>query len=502
LLEAEGISRYFGGVKAVDGVDLKIEAGSITGLIGPNGAGKTTFVNILTGYVRPQAGRIRLEGNDITGRSPHEMASLGVARTFQTIRLFRDMTVLENVQAGMHLRRPDDLLAHLLPLPALRGEARRAAAEARELLRRVGLNPEVVGAARASQLSYGDQRRVEIARALALQPKLLVLDEPVAGMNPSEKGRMRDLIARLPDHGVTVLMIEHDMRLVMGVCDHIAVLNFGRRIASGTPAEIGANPEVITAYLGADSERTARPAGTSLGTSSLLKVTDLDVSYGGVQAVAQASFEVGEGELVALIGPNGAGKTTILNTLSGLLRPDRGSIEFAGHAITGAPSHRIVRSGLIHVPEGREVLARQTVRENLELGAFTRRDRHAIRAQVDELLTRFPILRERASLPAGQLSGGEQQILAIARGLMARPRLLLLDEPSLGLAPLMVDQVFRIIDEIRTDGTTVLLVEQNARRALQAADRAYVLESGRVVLSGSGAELLEDPRVRATYLGA
>jgi branched-chain amino acid transport system ATP-binding protein len=235
---------------------------------------------------------------------------------------------------------------------------------------------------------------------------------------------------------------------------------------------------------------------------AILEVQDLTVSYGAVTAVRGASLRVAAGEVVALIGANGAGKSTILNTLSGLIRPDSGTAVFAGLDLTAASSSAIVRRGLVHVPEGREILARQTVLENLELATWgSRRDAATTRKEIEAVIKRFPILSERRALLAGALSGGEQQMLAIARGLLAKPRLLLLDEPSLGLAPQMVDEVFSAIEEIHKEGTTILLVEQNALRALEIADRAYVLETGQIRLTGSGDDLLHNPAVRRAYLG-
>lgn len=233
---------------------------------------------------------------------------------------------------------------------------------------------------------------------------------------------------------------------------------------------------------------------------AILDVEDLTVSYGAIVAVRGVSFRVAAGEVVALIGANGAGKSPILNTLSGIIRPQSGRLTFDGLDLANAKASVIVRHGLVEVPEGREILARQTVIENLELATWARRDGAAARKQIDEVLQRFPVLHQRRALSASSLSGGEQQMLAIARGLLAKPRLLLLDEPSLGLAPQMVDQVFRAIEEIHNEGTTILLVEQNALRALGIADRAYVIETGRILLSGRGEDLLHDPAVRRAYL--
>jgi branched-chain amino acid transport system ATP-binding protein len=232
---------------------------------------------------------------------------------------------------------------------------------------------------------------------------------------------------------------------------------------------------------------------------ALLEVEALSVSYGRVQAVRDVSFHAPEGSLVTLVGANGAGKTSVLNAVAGLLRPRSGTIRYDGQDVTRWSASKLVAAGLVQVPEGREVLASMTVHENLQLGGWHRRSTAA--ASIDEMYGRFPVLAERRELPAGALSGGEQQMLAIARALVARPRVLLLDEPSMGLAPKIVDEVFAVIEQIRGSGTTVVLVEQNARRALRAADHGYVLETGSIAHSGPGAELLSDERVVAAYLG-
>jgi ABC-type branched-subunit amino acid transport system ATPase component len=521
LLRLDKVQRHFGGVHAVDGVSLEVEQGSIHGLIGPNGAGKTTLVNVITGYVPFQSGHAWLQSDKLTGLPAHRIAALGISRTFQNIRLFKDLTALENVLVGMHTRRRDDTLAQLATLPVFRRDERSRLDDARALMDTVGLAAKDIGGRPAGTLPYGDQRRLEIARALALRPRLLILDEPAAGMNPSEKQGMRELIERLNDDGLTVLLIDHDMRLVMGVCKRVAVLDFGRKIAEGTPDEVSTDASVIKAYLGTGGDKAvaSAPGASAVGEAdaaieasadsrraaepqqAILEVQDLTVSYGAITAVRGASLRVAAGEVVALIGANGAGKSTILNTLSGLIRPDSGFAHFDRLDLTRAKPSAIVRHGLVQVPEGREILARQTVLENLELATWGRRDGAAKRTQIEAVMKRFPILGERRALSAGTLSGGEQQMLAIARGLLARPRLLLLDEPSLGLAPQMVDEVFAAIEEIHREGTTILLVEQNALRALEIADRAYVLETGQIKLSGSGDDLLHNPAVRRAYLG-
>jgi len=233
----------------------------------------------------------------------------------------------------------------------------------------------------------------------------------------------------------------------------------------------------------------------------MLELEDLRAGYGNIEALHGISLSVAEGEIVTLIGANGAGKTTTLMTISGCVRARAGAIRFRGRDISGLPPHEIVALGLVHSPEGRKIFPRLTVAENLEMGAFTRRDPDGIAADQNRVLEMFPILAERRRQPGGTLSGGEQQMLAIARALMARPKLLLLDEPSLGLAPLVVSRIFEVIRELNREGSTILLVEQNARMALKAAHRGYVLETGTIAMADAADKLLSDPRVRSAYLG-
>ena len=234
---------------------------------------------------------------------------------------------------------------------------------------------------------------------------------------------------------------------------------------------------------------------------SILHVDDLNVYCGSIHAVKGISFDVEEGEIVTLIGANGAGKSTTLNTVAGLLKPREGKVEFEGESLLGIPPHTIVSKGMALCPEGRRVFLQMSVRENLEMGAFTRRDSAEIADSLEMVFDRFPRLKEREGQSAGTLSGGEQQMLAMGRALMSKPRLLMLDEPSMGLAPILVQEIFNIIKSLHETGTTVLLVEQNARMALSVADRAYVLETGRVSMSGNAADLANDDRVKQAYLG-
>lgn len=489
-LEVEDISIGFGGVQAADKVSLTAAPGSITSIIGPNGAGKTTVLNMISGFYTPDSGSIRL-GAVVSGLPAWKIARAGISRTYQTTQLFGELTVLENVLAGLQQGR-------------LGGIFRRPGAQQRELalhlLSLVGYRGSVNTP--ADDLPHVDRRLVEIARALASRPKVLLLDEPAAGLGRGDTDSLAALFKVLAGFNMAVILVEHDMALVMAVSERILVLDAGKPIAWGLPEEVRNNPRVVAAYLGGTSyQAPPREEPWAGSRDARLYIKDLVVDYGAAPVVEGIDLVVNPGELIAILGANGAGKSSILKCLSGLHKASSGTILLDNENIEQVDASAIAARGLALVPEGRQVFPQLSVRDNLLLGAYSRTEAFDAEAEIEAILKRFPRLRDRIDSPAGFLSGGEQQMVAVGRGLMAKPKILLLDEPSLGLSPAMIGELYDALAALRDEGVTLLLVDQMANLALQVADRAYVLETGRIVKSGTAEELRGDRELEAAYLG-
>ena len=499
VLEVRGARVRAGATDILAGVDLEVWPGTAVGLVGPNGAGKTTLLDAVSGLVPLSAGDVLLGGTVISDLPPHKRARLGLGRTFQALELFDDLAVRENLQV------PADASGGEPP-PPQDGDQRLPAT-----------------------LAHDERKALALRRALAGgATRTLLLDEPAAGLDRRARHALLARLRSLVDAGLGILIADHDLELVLGLCDRVYVLDFGRVIAIGPPAAIRADPRVAAAYLGheAAGPTTPRPEPTPAPGNTLLDARAVTAGYGTAPVLHGVDVTVAEGEVVALLGPNGAGKTTTLLALSGALPVTRGAVTALGVRVHGRPSStaRLARRGLAHVPQGRAVLPSLTVAENLRLAARagsaaanpgspgtpaspgSRRSRRAAgqarRAAVDDVLAEVRALAPLLDRRAGRLSGGEQQILALARAMAARPRLLLVDELSLGLAPRPARHAVETVRRMADAGTGVLLVEQHPGLALEVADRALVLARGRVVFDGTSAELAARPEVLdAAYLG-
>jgi ABC-type branched-subunit amino acid transport system ATPase component len=491
LLDVHEISVRFGGLQALNGVTLDVEAGHVTGLIGPNGAGKTTLFNIVTGLLGPNAGRVALDGRDITRRKPHQRSRLGIGRTFQRLETFGSLTARENVLVAAEMRQGWS-----------RDRSRSPSALTDEILERVGL--QQVAEERADRLPTGTARLIELGRALATQPRVLLLDEPSAGLNESETSTLGSLLQEVAGSGLAVLLVEHDMQFVMGTCARIHVLDFGRIISVGTPKDVQADQTVRSAYLGEAEERTrTAPAAAARdgrrsddGRAPALELRDVRAGYGTIEVLHGVSLAVPAGSVFALLGPNGAGKTTTLRVASGEIAPTSGDVRLRGRAVTGKSSDALARAGVCSIPEGRGIFPNLTVTENLRMSTYT----GPSLAEVEEgAFTRFPVLRDRRKQLAGTLSGGEQQMLSMARAMTTNPKILLLDELSMGLAPLIVEGLYEIVAQVAAEGVSILVVEQFARTVLGVADYAAIMLHGKVVSVGQPADLEEE--LSSAYLG-
>ncbi|GAC1574320.1 MAG: ATP-binding cassette domain-containing protein [Candidatus Elarobacter sp.] len=482
LLQVRDVRKRFGGVVAVDGLSFDVAPGEFVSIIGPNGAGKTSVFNLITGAYALDGGAIAFDGRPLRGRSVTAISRAGIARTFQTLQIFAGMTTLENVQ---------------VPIEARAGGHARA--RAAELLELVGLSS--ADGIPADTLSFGAQRLLELARALGAAPRLLLLDEPTSGLSRGEVRSFVDVLRRLREDGLTILMIEHDVATVMAVSDRVVVMHRGAKLAEASPGVVQRDPRVVEAYLGepASSGTAHTPRTPRAPAPAVLDVRALTTLRGAVRALDGVDVSVQNGEILAIVGPNGAGKSTLLGTIAGWYPPASGSVRLGDAAITGMPAERVVRNGLSLVPERRQMFEELSVRRNLELGAYIHGE--ASEAAFERVFSLFPRLRERRHQRAGTLSGGEQQMVAIARGILARPRILMLDEPSLGLAPRVVDEIFEALARVNAEGTTIVLVEQNARAAFRIADRVALLERGRIVFTAPAGVARNDPRIVEAYLG-
>ena len=498
LLRTEGVHKSYGGVRALDTCTIEVGEGTVTGLIGPNGSGKTTLFNVITGYAKADAGEVYLADRRITNIAPDKVFALGIGRTFQLTRIFPSLTVMENMLVASQHHRTG---------------ARKRAIEQLEFVGIAGYHESLAGT-----LSYGQRKLLELAYVLVADPAIVLLDEPAGGVNLSLVNHIAARIRELNAAGKTFLIVEHNMEFVMGLCHQVTVLDSGTVVAAGPPDIVRTDRRVLDAYLGEDIEDTedtdedpdpaegdmteqAMEPGTSTTARSVLKIDGLVAGYGGGDVLRGISLEVSEGGITCVVGPNGAGKSTLMATISGLLRPRLGSMMLDGQDLVGRSPRQVLQLGVVQVPQNHSLFRDMTVRENVELGGYILSDRALTARRLAAVFEVFPQLAGWAGQKAGSLSGGQQRLVEFARALMLEPRVLMLDEPSMGLAPKILRTVFDAIRRMNAAGTTILLVEQNARAGLRLSTHGIVMENGRVRLSGTGREVLENPEIGALYLG-
>ena len=470
-LAVDGLVKRYGGLVAVNGISFEIKGGEILGLIGPNGSGKSTVMKLIMGIERPSAGSVNLDGVEMANWPSHKVARQGIGIVFQHSRPLHRQTVLENIKLALL---PDSLFK-LIADPQVDRRAR-------EIASRVGLSHVIDR--RPGTLPFADLRRMELAKAIARDPRVVLVDEPFAGLTPTEVGTFSELIRGFRDEGRAVLLVDHNVKSVAAMVDRVFAMYLGERIAEGSAEEVMRNETVRRVYLGGSIETAARPESTFTDADTpLLQVDKVSVLYGKAQALQGVDIHVHQGEFVSVVGLNGAGKTTLFNAISGFV-PHSGAIRWQGDPLEGRTPASIARGGIVQVPEGRELFPDMTVRENLDLGGNHLEAKEA-GTQLAWLFDLFPILQSRQSQVARTLSGGEQQMLTIARALMMKPKLLILDEPTLGLAPVILEQLSKALEKLRqSTPITVLLGEQNVTFALPHADRVYVLEHARIVWQG------------------
>ncbi|MER1968456.1 branched-chain amino acid ABC transporter ATP-binding protein/permease [Castellaniella sp. GW247-6E4] len=494
VLQARDLHLSFGGIHAVRNVSLTVRAGEIHALIGPNGAGKTSTFNLISGMFTSTSGRILLHGEEIQRLHAKDICQMGLARSFQITSLFKGLTIHENLRLSLQARHPGRF-----NLWRDTEDDAQVRAETAELMKFLGLEgmENVMG----DQLSYGGQRLVDLGIALGSKPRVLLLDEPLAGLAAAERERVSRLIQTIADN-IPVLIVEHDIDRVLSFSHQVTVMNQGEVLVTGDPETIRQDRRVQEIYTGTGTPPvTGRSATPTAERPLLLRFDQVDAYYGKSHILDKASLEIRQGEIVALLGRNGAGKSTLLKTLIGLVPPAGGTIEFSARSVAGLGAPDIARMGIGYVPQGRGLFAGMTVAENLALGRQARPTdgRSGIVWDEARIFEYFPRIKERMTVEADYLSGGEQQMVAVARALSGNVRLLLLDEPFEGLAPAVVQELFTVFDRLR-EHISILIVEHNLDLVLALADRVYALERGSVFHEGPAQPLLTDLDYRKQIL--
>jgi ABC-type branched-subunit amino acid transport system ATPase component/2-polyprenyl-6-methoxyphenol hydroxylase-like FAD-dependent oxidoreductase len=492
VLRVVDVTKRYGKTVALEGVTLEIAPRETLGIIGPNGAGKSTLLGSIAGQLRPDSGSVWLGNVRLDRASPHVAARCGVVLAHQIPRPFSRLTVRQNLRVAS------------LAAAARSGGVNRHD-DVERVLEESGLSDKAERLAR--DVTLLDRKRLGLARAMVVRPSLLLLDEVAAGLTLGEVGQLVALIVRLRESGTAIALVEHVDNVIRELASRVVVLDWGRIIAEGTPAQIAANERVREVYLGSRTASAERAAASEDSAperrpEALLEIRGVTARYNGPPALRNVDVSVRRGEIVAVLGANGAGKTTLARLISGVLQPMQGAIVFGGENISTVPPHRRANLGIAGSPEGRRIFSTLTVEENLRIGSYTARARASAQETLTWIYDVFPVLRERARRFGNELSGGQQQMLAIGRALMASPRLLVLDEASLGLAPVVIDTIYGAIGKIRERDVSIVLVEQAAYRALAVADYVYILDHGTLAFAGTARELRNEAVLAQAYFGA
>jgi len=492
IIEVMGLAKGFGGIKAVRDVALRVRDRTLHALIGPNGAGKTTAFNLISGMFRPDHGTIALAGRQIGGLAPERVTQAGVGRSFQITNLFGGLSVEENVRLAVQASDPKRFWFWIDA-----GGLAQVNRETGEIVRAMGLAG--MEKAQAASLSYGGQRLLDMSLALATKPRVLLLDEPLAGLAAAERERVGRLIKGI-SADLPVLLVEHDIDRVFALADAITVMNNGEVLVDGTVADARDSPRVQEVYIGSGSHALAnRHRESAARETVLLKLSAVNTFYGKSHILRDVSIDVRENEIVALLGRNGAGKSTLLKTIIGIVPPATGTISLGAMELARRPAAEITRHGIAYVPQGRGLFAGMSVAENLELGRLKRRNGNGTFWEQEKIFEFFPRIKERWRSPADYLSGGEQQMVAVARALAGDTRLLLLDEPFEGLAPAIIEDLFGAFDKLRRE-VSILIVDHHLDLALALSDRTVALDRGEVTHVGPSQALSADIELRRKVL--
>jgi branched-chain amino acid transport system ATP-binding protein len=492
VLLARELAKSFGGIKAVAGTDIVVEDRTLHALIGPNGAGKTTAFNLLSGLYPLDAGFITLAGRPVAGLKPEAFTRAGVGRSFQITNLFGGLSVLENMRLAVQARHRK----RFAWWTSAEGLAD-VNAETTAFMSYLGLTG--MERAEGASLSYGGQRLLDMGLALATAPQVLLLDEPLAGLAAAERTRVAALVKSISKQ-IPVLLVEHDIDRVFQIADVVTVMNDGQVLIHGSVEAARNDARVREVYIGSGTAHVAAETPPSAaGASTLLAVDKVDTFYGKSHIINAVSLDVAEHEIVALLGRNGAGKSTLLKTLTGIAPPETGSIRLAGTEIAKATSAEIARRGIGYVPQGRGLFAGMTVADNLALGRLKRMTGNGVHWDDDRIIWVFPRLAQRWYTPADYLSGGEQQMVAVARALAGDVRLLLLDEPFEGLSPAITEELFEAFNRLRYE-IAMVIVDHHLDLALALSDRTVILERGAVSWTGASKLLRDDLELRRQKL--